>query len=64
MIANAKSIATRNSNQKCNYNKSQCDCKKYRSFIKDYSWNRSTCICDKSKYLKHVVDDPVILMKL
>ena len=31
-----------------------CKCKK------DYSWNPSTCICEKSKYLKSITDTSVI----
>ena len=26
-------------------------------FIKDYVWNRSTCICGNSKYLKYISDN-------
>ena len=36
-----------NSNQKWNSKKCQYECKNYRTCKKDYSWNRSTCICDK-----------------
>ena len=28
---------------------------------KDYSWNPSACVCEKSKYLKRIVDDSVIV---
>ena len=28
---------------------------------KDYSWNRSTCICKNSRCLKSIFDDSVIL---
>ena len=34
--------------------------KKYRKCIKDCSWNTSTCICEKSKYLKSIADASVI----
>ena len=27
---------------------------------KDYSWNRSTCTCENSKYLKSIADTSVI----
>ena len=33
---------------------------KYRACKKNYSWNPSTCICENSKYLKHIVADSVI----
>ena len=37
----------------------------YPKCKKDYSWNRSTCIFEKSKYLKNVVDTLVAgVMKL
>ena len=41
-----------NSNQKGNNKTSKCECKNYRTWKKDYSWNPSTCICENSKYLK------------
>ena len=28
---------------------------------KDYSWNPSRCICEKSRYLKSIFDDSVIV---
>ena len=33
---------------------------KYRACKKNYSWNPSTCICENSKHLKHIVADSVI----
>ena len=35
-------------------------CKSYRTCKKDYSWNPSTFICEKSKYLKRIADTSVI----
>ena len=43
-----------NSNQKQNNDKYQCECKKYRTCKKEYSWNPSTCICENGKYLKSI----------
>ena len=34
---------------------------KYCTCIKDYSWNPSTCICEKGKYLKGIPDTLVIV---
>ena len=42
--------ATRNSIQKWNNDKCQCECKKYRMCKKDYSWNHSKCICKNGTY--------------
>ena len=50
---------TRNSKQKWNNKTSQCECKSYCKCKKDYSWNRSTCICEKSKWLKGFGDTSV-----
>ena len=49
--------ATYNSNQKCDNDKCQYECRKYCMCKKDYSWNTSTCFCENSKYLKSIVDD-------
>ena len=39
----------------------QCECKNYRTCKKkEYSWNRSTCVWEKSKHLKSIVDNSVI----
>ena len=51
---------TCNSNQKWNNKTYQCECKNYRKCKKDYSCNPSTCICEKSKYLKSTADISVI----
>ena len=48
-----------NSNQKRNNKTCECECKNYRKCKKDYSWNRSICICENSKYLKSIVDTSV-----
>ena len=58
---------------KCNFNSATCNSnvngiikhvnvnvKKYLKYIKDCSWNTSTCICEKSKYLKSIADASVI----
>ena len=50
-----------NSDQKWNNNKCQCQCKKYHTCKKGFSWNPNTCICEKSSYLKSTVDDSVIV---
>ena len=42
--------ARRNSIQKWNNDKCQCECKKYRMCKKDYSWNQSKCICKNDTY--------------
>ena len=39
----------------------QCDCKKYHTCKKDYSWSPSTCIFQDSRYLKHNVDNSAIM---
>ena len=54
------SSATCNSAQKCNNETCQCEYKNFRTHKKDYSWNPSTCICEKSKYLKNIADTSVI----
>ena len=51
--------ATFNSKQKQNNKTCRCECKSYRKCKKDYSWNPSTCICEKSKYFKSVADTAV-----
>ena len=42
-------------------NKCQCECKKYRMWKKDYSWNSSISIYKNSSYFKSIVDHPVIV---
>ena len=49
-----------NSKQKQNNKTYQCTCKNYRMCKDNYSWNPSTCICENSKYLKHIADVTVI----
>ena len=51
---------TCNSNQKWNNGTCQFECKNYRKYKKDYSWNPSTCICENSKYLKSIANTSVI----
>ena len=50
---------TCNSNQEWDNKICQCECKKYRKGKNDYSWNPSTCISEKSKYLKSITDTSV-----
>ena len=47
-------------NQKWKNDKRQCECKKYCTCKKDYSWNPTTYIFENSRYLKGTVDDSVI----
>ena len=49
-----------NSNQWCNNDKCQCDCKKCHACEKDYIWNSSTCSCKNGKYLASLIDNAVI----
>ena len=42
------------SNQTWNNKTCQCECKNYRTCKEDCSWNRSTYICENSKYLKSI----------
>ena len=51
--------ATCNSNEKWNNKICQCECKNYRKFIKDYSWNPSKCIWENRKYLESNADTSV-----
>ena len=44
---------TCNSNQKWNNQTCKCKCKNCCKCIKDYSRNRSTCICENSKCIVH-----------
>ena len=53
------SSATCNSKQKCNNKTCQCECENYRKCKENYSWNRSTCIFENSKYLKSIADTSV-----
>ena len=50
-----------NSDQKWNNDNYQFECKKYCACKKDYSKILRTCICEKGKHLKHIVDDAVTL---
>ena len=50
---------TCNSKQKWNNKTCQCECKNLHMREKDYSWNRSICIFENSKYLKSVADTSV-----
>ena len=50
-----------NSNQKWNNDTCQCECKKYCTCKKDYSWNHSRCIYENSSCLKRIVDNSVIV---
>ena len=52
--------ATCKSNRKWNNETSQCECKNYSAFKKDYSWNSSTCIYQNSKHLTGIADTSVI----
>ena len=51
---------TCNLNQKFNNKICQCECKNYRTWKRDYSWNPSARICENSKYLKSIADTSVI----
>ena len=42
------------SNQTWNNKTCQCECRNYRTCKEDCSWNRSTYICENSKYLKSI----------
>ena len=50
------SSTTCNSYQKWDSKTCQCECKNYRTYKKDYSWNlyylnySCSCICENSKY--------------
>ena len=48
-----------NSKPKQNNSSSQCECKSYRKYKKDYSWNPSTCIYENRKYLISIADTSV-----
>ena len=49
-----------NSDKKWNSKTCQCECKNYRTQIKDYSSNPSTCNRENNKYLKSIADTSVI----
>ena len=49
-----------NSNQWCNNNKCQCECKNHHICQKDDIWDPSNCICENEKYLASIMDNPVI----
>ena len=51
---------TFNSNQKWSIEICQRECKCYRTWKKDYSWNPSTCICENHKFLKSIAGTSVI----
>ena len=53
------SSTTCNSNQKLDNDKCQCECKKYRTCKKDYSWNPRHF--ENVKYLKSIGDTSVIV---
>ena len=38
----------------------KCECKNYRTYKRDYSWNPSTCICQNDKSLKSIADSSVV----
>ena len=46
---------------KWNNDKFQCECKKYCTCKKGYSWNPSTCICVNRNHLKSILDGSVIV---
>ena len=50
---------TCNSKQKRSNKTCQCEYKSGHKCEKDYTWNRSTCICGNEKYLKSVADTSV-----
>ena len=49
-----------NLNQKRNNKSCQNKCKNYYKLKKGNSWNPSTCICEKVKYLKRIDDTSMI----
>ena len=51
-----KNIRTCSSDQKWNNETCQCECKNYRIYKKDYSWNPSTHIAENGKYLEIIAD--------
>ena len=50
-----------NSNQWCNNDICQCECKKRHICEKDCVWNPATCNCENGKYLASILDDSVIM---
>ena len=50
-----------NSDQQCNNDKCQCECKKRHVCEKDYIWNPAPCICENEKYLASLMDDSAIM---
>ena len=50
-----------NSDQWCNNDKSQCECKKRNVCEKDYVWNPSRCNCKNGKYLANIMVDSAIM---
>ena len=49
-------MRTCSSDQKWNNETCQCECKNYRTYKKDYSWNPSTHIAENGKYLEIIAD--------
>ena len=45
-----------NLSQKQNNKTCQCECRNYCKCKKDDGWNRSTCICENSKYLTSIAN--------
>ena len=50
----------RDSNEKWNNDKCQCECKKHNICEKDYLWNPAIYSCKNGKYLTSIMDDSVI----
>ena len=50
-----------NSDQWCNNDKCQCECKKCNICAKDNSWNPVTCNCENGKYIASIMDDSAIM---
>ena len=55
MIVNANSIV------KSAVHICQFEFKNYNKCKKDYSWNPRSCVCENSKYSKHIVNDSRIV---
>ena len=55
------------SNQKSSRNNCWCECEKlvkHNVCSKGYIWNPISCVCEINKYLKSIIADLVVLMKL
>ena len=50
-----------NSNQYCNNDKCQCECKEHHICEKDYVWNPAICNCVDGKYLTSIMNDSAIM---